>query len=304
VIKNRFAHGPAVVQVPTAATAGGKKKFVMYHIGDGLQTPLPVGLLECTNGTTPAGVMPRPSYTDCGKPLQVKTRTLVAESILGPWENDTVLGCGDENASPFIFEDGSAMYLNRFGSLDTVNNCTDCPGMYGAIHRASATHYEGPYVYDDAPLFPGCSDPCVEDSNVYRVPKPPNTNGKNRNANVGSFHSLFHGRTHQYQGKGNGEVSAWAGRHAWSSDPIGKVWYMSPYAAFSMEVLWQGGGSTTFSARERPHVLWQGGQMTHLSSGVESGPSNCLDCSVPGRNEVHDYAYTLVQPISTSTLIS
>ena len=34
----------------------------------------------------------------------MKARLLVADSILGPWVNDTVLGCGDENVSPYIFE--------------------------------------------------------------------------------------------------------------------------------------------------------------------------------------------------------
>ena len=61
VIKPRFAHGPAVVRVPSS------DQWLLYHIGDGIGGELPAGL-NCTNGTTPAGVMPGPSYTDCGKP--------------------------------------------------------------------------------------------------------------------------------------------------------------------------------------------------------------------------------------------
>merc|ERR1712232_18410 len=145
-------------------------------------------------------------------------------------------------------------------------------------------------MFNKTPLFPGCGDPCVEDSNVYTVPPPPNNTGRYGHANVGSFHALFHGRTHEYQEKGGGAMPEWLGRHAWSNDSKGEVWYMSPYAAFSSTVQWLNGGTTTFSTRERPHVLWQNGLMTHLSSGVESGPPNCLDCSVRGRNHgVNDY---------------
>ena len=78
---------------------------------------------------------------------------------------------------------------------------------------------------------------------------------------------------------------------------------MSPYAAFGSTVEWADSANprtTTFSTRERPHVLWEGGLMTHLSSGVQSNVANCLDCSEPGRNRADDYAYTLVQPISTT----
>lgn len=301
VVKPRFAHGPAVVRVP--ATATDNEKWLMYHIGDGLGDVMPEGLYHCTNGTTPQGVMPKHAFTDCGKPKQVKTRILMADSILGPWVNDTVLGCGDENASPHVFGDGSVFYLNRFGSRATDNNCTECHNKYGEITRASAANYAGPYTYDKSPIFPGCNDPCVEDSNVYTVPPPPNATGRYAHANVGSLHALFHGRTHRYEGrpKGGGAMPEWLGRHAWANDSKGEVWFMSPYHAFGSGVAWQGGGrNTTFSTRERPHVLWEGGLMTHLSSGVQSGPSNCLDCTEPGRNLDVDYAYTLVQPIDTS----
>lgn len=292
VIKQRFAHGPTVVQAPDG-------RFVLFHIGDGLEGSVTPGLHSCRNGTTPAGIMPKPSYTDCGKPKQVKARLLMSDSILGPWVNDTVLGCGDENVAPYIFADGSSMYLNRYGSLVETNNCTACPGPMGELYRANAKHWTGPYTFVPHQLFPGCGDPCVEDSNVYTIQNPPNASGKYANTNVGSFHSLFHGRTHQYRGPGNGQMPEWSGRHAWSNDSKGEVWFMSPYAAFSSKVEWQGGGSSTFSTRERPHVLWQNGLMTHLLSGVESGAANCLDCSERGRNRVDDYAYTFVQPINT-----
>ena len=195
------------------------------------------------------------------------------------------------------------MYLNRYGSLVQENNCTSCPGRYGEIYRASAASWVGPYAFDSQELFPGCVDPCVEDSNVYEVPPPPNRTGKYANANVGSLHALFHGRTHKYMGKGSGQMPEWSGRHAWSRDSTGATWYMSPYAAFGSRVEWTNGHSTTFSTRERPHVLWQNGLMTHLVSGVEAGTANCLDCSERGRNRVgcDDYTYTLVAPIGTET---
>lgn len=292
VVKPRFAHGVAVARSPT------DNKFLLYHIGDGDQPPVAPGLMQCTNGTTPVGVMPRPSYTNCGKPKQVKARLMFADSVLGPWVNDTVLGCGDENPSPHVFADGSAMYLNRFGSLASTNNCTSCPGRFGPIYRAAASHYTGPYVFDANPLFPGCSDPCVEDSNVYTVPQPPNASGRYANANVGTLHALFHGRTHEI--KAGGVQPGWIGRHAWSNDSRGEQWFMSPYGAFSEFVQWEDGGNTTFSTRERPHVLIENGLITHLLSGVQTGPANCLDCSEVGRNRDDDYAYTFVQPIQTN----
>ena len=292
VVKPRFAHGAAVARAPNDG------KYLLFHIGDGAEAPVPDALLHCTNGTTPARVMPRPSYTNCGKPKQVKTRLLVADSVLGPWENDTVLGCGDENPSPHVFADGSAMYLNRYGSLASTNNCTSCPGKFGPIYRANAATYAGPYSFDARPLFPGCGDPCVEDSNVYVVPPPPNASGSYANVNAGSMHALFHGRTHEIAA--GGAEPGWIGRHAWSNDSKGETWFMSPYGAFSEYVEWQGGGNTTFSTRERPHVLIENGLLTHLLSGVQTGPANCLDCSEVGRNRVDDYAYTFVQPIHSS----
>merc|ERR1712224_727544 len=100
---------------------------------------------------------------------------------------------------------------------------------------------------------------------------------------------------------GQGQMPAWSGRHAWSMD--GTEWFMSPYTAFGSKVEWQGGGSSTFSTRERPHVLFQNGLLTHLSSGVESGTANCLDCTEMGRNRGgwDDYAYTMVQPVDVSS---
>ena len=151
VVKPRFAHGAAVARSPTDG------KLLLFHIGDGDEPPLLPGLTQCTNGTTPVGIMPRPSYQDCGKPKQVKARVLFADSILGPWENDTILGCGDENPSPHVFADGSAMFLNRFGSLASTNNCTSCPGRFGSIYRAGSKSYMGPYRFDPTPLFPGCA---------------------------------------------------------------------------------------------------------------------------------------------------
>ena len=64
--------------------------------------------------------------------------------------------------------------------------------------------------------------------------------------------------------------------------------------------LWEDGANTTFSTRERPHVVIENGLITHLLSGVQTGPANCLDCSEVGRNRDDDYAYTFVQPIHTS----
>ncbi len=295
-----FAHGPAVAVIPPTGS-GGTPKFALIHTGNGTGAgTLPPALRECTNGTTPAGAVPGPSYTECGKPTSVRTRLLVADSVLGPWVNNTEVGCGDENPSPLILDDGSLLMLNRFGSHASDNWCTACPGRYGEIYRASAPSWNGPFEFVPRQLFPGCADPCVEDSNVYRVQNPPNKTGRYANTQVGSIHAIFHGRTHRYQGPGYGQMPAWSGRHAWSNDSRGETWFMSPYAAFSSFVPWQSGGNSTFSTRERPHILWQSGLMTHLSSGVESGTANCLDCSERGRNRVDDYSYTLVQPIDVS----
>ena len=116
-----------------------------------------------------------------------------------------------------------------------------CPGLKGEIYRAEASEWTGPFTFSAQELFPGCIDPCVEDSNVYRVPEPPAMKEKHIYANVGSFHALFHGRTHKYMGKGNGQMPEWSGRHAFSNDTAGKTWYMSPYAAFGSRVEWRSG---------------------------------------------------------------
>ena len=191
-----------------------------------------------------------------------------ASSPYGPWsdpivilEPSSLLDGIDANFSAVVHEDGSLIGLWR----------TYPSGSQ--VHWVTASNYLDPASYtwqeQETSLFPapydGFTSEGLEDMFVYY--------DENRDV----YHAIFHDMVAQdgapfYDGLG----------HAYSTDGVN--WTYSGEATTSHVHFTN--GTTTTSARARPHFLIEDGQITHLISAEQF--------------DDNDWSYTLVEPIENT----
>ena len=196
---------------------------------------------------------------------EAATVVCTAPSPNGPWSDPIVLldpttlpdGI-DANFSAAVAEDGSLVGLWR-----------TYPGG-SQMHAVTATDYLDPTSYvwqdDETPLFPaphdGFTPEGVEDPFVWFDPT------------RGAWHAVLHDMTAT---GGNDFYDGLA--HAWSTD--GQTWTWTGEAAGSTAQFTD--GSTTYSARARPHLILEQGQITHLISAEQF--------------DDNDWSYVLIEPV-------
>ncbi len=190
-----------------------------------------------------------------------------ASSPYGPWSDpivilkpDTLLDGIDANFSAVVHEDGNLVGLWR----------TYPSGSQ--VHWVKASNYLDPSTYvwqeQETSLFPapydGFTSEGLEDMFVYY------------DEDQDIYHAIFHDMVAQegkpfYDGLG----------HAYSSD--GENWtYTGEAANFTVNFT---DGSTTTSARARPHFLIEEGYITHLITAEQFDENN--------------WSYTLVEPVES-----
>lgn len=193
------------------------------------------------------------------------TVMLTADDPAGPWSDPIVL------LEPATLDDGIdanfTAWINDDGSL--VGLWRDYPSG-SQVHTVTASDYLDPttYVWQDdqvsafADPYDGFTKEGLEDMYVWK------------DAGDGLYHALFHNMVRSDPDTPFDSLS-----HAYSVD--GTTWVYTGDAADT--TVTYSDGSTTFSARARPHLLLEDGVPTHLIT-TESTPEN-------GHN------FALVEPI-------
>ena len=197
---------------------------------------------------------------------EAATVVCTATSPDGPWSdplvllNPSELADGiDANFSAAVAQDGSLVGLWR----------TYPSGSQ--MHWVMATDYLDPTTYvwqnDEMPLFEapydGLTPEGVEDPFVWYDPIRQ------------TWHAIMHNMTPV-----NGANEFYDGlAHAWSAD--GQIWTWTGEAAGAMVQF--ADGTSTYSARARPHLILEEGRITHLISAEQF--------------DVNDWSYVLIEPV-------
>lgn len=265
-------------------------QWVFNHMGPGVVGECKV----CTSGVTPVGV---PSGPCTRAPGAVdSSAALTSRAPTGPWVAAAGIVNG-ANCEPFFLPNGTLFSACPSGPPTTAPGCNG-RNAFLSMHRADNlsaaiehrwTELPVSYVVagSGAPFRPE-SDICVnwEDQNLWVDPR-------------GNFHTLMHafrGQPTEYpicdRARNKSYCSALGG-HAFSSN--GYHWYVSPVAAYTPIVEFEGGATVTFRARERPHLIFQSdGSPSHLVTAVgDPGCGGNTGCTGA------DHTFTLIQPLGT-----
>lgn len=261
-------------------TAVGDAFPVMAHAVDVKRGPGGNWVAFLTAGVTAGGALGPSSYgapCNCDPGTQQPiggcfsenseeaTVVCTASSPYGPWSNPVVLldptalldGI-DANFSAAVAEDGSLVGLWR----------TYPSGSQ--MHWVTATNYLDPATYSwqeqETPLFSpphdGLTSEGVEDPFVWY------------DAGRGAWHVLLHDMT------ALGGADFYDGlAHAWTTDGVNWTW--TGEAATSSASFTD--GSSSYSARARPHLILEGGRITHLISAEQF--------------DANDWSYALIEPV-------
>lgn len=193
-----------------------------------------------------------------------------ASSPYGPWsdpivilEPDTLLDGIDANFSAVVHNDGSLVGLWRTYPLGSQ------------VHWVTASNYLDPSSYiwqeQETPLFSapydGFTSEGLEDMYVY----------------YDEVRDVYHAILHDMVALEGAPYYDGLG-HAYSTDGIN--WIYTGEAASSNVNFTD--GTTTYSARARPHFLIEDGQITHLITAEQF--------------DNNDWSYTLIEPIENNLL--
>jgi hypothetical protein len=233
-----WSHGAIVTQDPVS------KKYLLFHIGNGLVAPSTWSPCYNSSENTPAFA----SFFDASPPPlpfgsgeSDHTYVEQALTLAGPWTsfaNNSGLvinypagswATSSTNPAPFIFENGTTLLFYR---------ADQCPKTWGALAPACigvaiADSWEGPYTsLFDQPI----THPEGEDPSVFRDPR-------------GNFHMLTNVNT--YHARCAAGVPC--GGHAWSKDAL--TWSNQTVGAFGPVIRWRNGSYFSGAYAERPQVF-------------------------------------------------
>jgi hypothetical protein len=209
--------------------------------------------------------------------LKKRIGIATAPEITGPWtrRDKPILETNPDgwdvditsNAAPAIRPDGSVVLVYK-SCKDRMIGHDAVPLKLGV---AVADHYEGPYRRarpDPLNEFNG-PETDIEDPYIW---------WQNDH-----FESIFKDMTGKICGKYHGGI------HALSDDGI--QWHLADNPlAYSRDILWNDGTSTTQGQFERPQLLIENGQPTHLFAATGNGP---------GGFENVTHSWNMVVPLRT-----
>ena len=233
-------------------------EFLLFYIGATYADPGP-SAQELYDKTTDK---PRESYAN------IRIGLATAPSVTGPWRrrDQPVLeprpgkwdGSIVTNPAPCVLDDGRILLLYRSNTPDGL--------------RIGATMADGPDApferIADGPVLTFPDGGFVEDPFIWQSGDGLELIAKDMNGSItGEFH---------------------AGVHARSQD--GVHWQLAnPPKAYSRQISWDDGTTTTQGSVERPQLLFHDGQPTHLFAATADGPggfrkaSNTWNMCIPLR---------------------
>lgn len=242
-------------------------EFVIFYTATDPNSTEPVEECYCVDGT---------SLDDCGAGAEgvAESYMIHATTPLGPWSEPQHVDLGtieiDTNLAGVILADGSFVGM--------IRRSEDPQGS--TIHLVTADHWTAvdSYVVDDEPLFPSAGPHRIADSGLEDPALYLDASGRP--------HALFHAQL-------EGDDMSICGGHAFTADESGRTGWTYSGTAYANTVLFEDGGTYTYTRRERPHAVFGDAadptRITHLSAGVQYGAIG----GGPGQ----DGCYTLVQPV-------